>query len=619
MNSRFRILLPFIALAIAAPTQSQRIPIAQRLGREAHEEEDGRDPYLPPAGGGTRTFAMQVTRNGYTSYQVNVGAGQLNIANDAANEPSLAVDFANPDRIVVGWRQFDNVASNFRQAGWAYSTDRGLTWTFPGSLDAGVFRSDPVLAFDPDSHFQYNSLQQTFATDQWESQNGGATFARLASSFGGDKQWMTIDAGNSTGRGNAYQAWSTAGNPTPGKQFSRSRTNGSSWETPVALPGSPIWGTMDVDLVGNVYVGGTQNGTAFYCNKSTNAKTSATVTFSQSTTHSLGGEIDFQIPVNPGGLLGQHNLVVDRSNAASSGYVYSACSVFRNSSNPSDVMFARSTNGGSTFSTPLRVNNDAQNTTKYHWMAQMGCSPTGRIDLVWLDTRESSNNSLSALYWSYSIDGGATWSANVAISPTFNHSLGYPNQNKMGDYLGVVSLADGAYVAYPGTFTGGEDVYFVRIPAPAIPVTGTVFLQNFVASTTGQIVQIEVRDAGTSTVRQTASVPLGSGGSFSFNLSPELANLSLDISVKGTHWLRSKLTAQAVPLAGKSGLSYSLTNGDVDGDNVVSIIDYIDLSDAFDSTPGDAHWNPMADLDGDGVVSVFDYIVLSDNFDEEGA
>lgn len=55
--------------------------------------------------------------------------------------------------------------------------------------------------------------------------------------------------------------------------------------------------------------------------------------------------------------------------------------------------------------------------------------------------------------------------------------------------------------------------------------------------------------------------------------------------------------------------------GDIDGDGVVSVLDYIDLSDSFDSIPGDANWNPAADLDGDEVISIYDYIVLSDNFD----
>src|SRR5215510_8289190 len=80
------------------------------------------------------------------SYQVNVGANGKNIAGDAANEPSLCIDPANPNRIAIGWRQFDHVTNDFRQAGWAYSTNAGISWKFPGVLEPGTFRSDPVLA-----------------------------------------------------------------------------------------------------------------------------------------------------------------------------------------------------------------------------------------------------------------------------------------------------------------------------------------------------------------------------------------------------------------------------------------------------------------------------------------
>src|SRR5437867_12531908 len=82
---------------------------------------------------------------GFTSYQANVDQNGNNIVGDAANEPSIAVDPTNPSRMAIGWRQFNTVSSNFRQGGWGYTTDGGVHWTFPGVLEPGVFRSDPVL------------------------------------------------------------------------------------------------------------------------------------------------------------------------------------------------------------------------------------------------------------------------------------------------------------------------------------------------------------------------------------------------------------------------------------------------------------------------------------------
>src|SRR4029077_19123812 len=41
-----------------------------------------------------------------------------------------------------------------------------------------------------------------------------------------------------------------------------------------------------------------------------------------------------------------------------------------------------------------------------------------------------------------------------------------PNQNKLGDYLTIVSDNTGGNVAYAATFNGEQDVYYVRV-APA--------------------------------------------------------------------------------------------------------------------------------------------------------
>jgi hypothetical protein len=112
-----------------------------------------------------------------------------------------------------------------------------------------------------------------------------------------------------------------------------------------------------------------------------------------------------------------------------------------------DVMFVRSTDGGQTFSAPVRINDDPANAQKWHWLAAMSVAPNGRIDVVWLDTRNAANNTDSQLFYSYSLNGGVTFSPNVAVSQPFNPFLGYPNQAKMGDYIQVVSDNGGGNVA----------------------------------------------------------------------------------------------------------------------------------------------------------------------------
>lgn len=66
------------------------------------------------------------------------------------------------------------------------------------------------------------------------------------------------------------------------------------------------------------------------------------------------------------------------------------------------------------------------------------------------------------------------------------------------------------------------------------------------------------------------------------------------------------------------GVQLNLVNGDIDGDNAVTVFDYDLLSAAFDTAPGESGYLDSADLDGDGSVTVFDYDILSRNFDQVG-
>ena len=431
---------------------------------------------IVPAG----SFSQSVSTIYGTSYQVNVDMTGHNITGDAANEPSLCVDPTNPERIAVGWRQFNNVTDGFRQAGWAYSTNGGVNWTFPGVLE-GLFRSDPVLAADADGRFYYlgvlTNSQNVYYCDLWCSTNGGKDWQPMGFALGGDKEWMTVDTTSSSGRGNLYTTWSPFFNFTnnnPNMIFSRSTNGGQSWLSPVAMPQQPYFGTLDVGPNGEVYVFGTDSvSTNFMLDRSSSARDPNLMpNFELTTAVNLGGRQSFgTTEVNPNGLFGQGWVAVDRSTNNTRGNVYVLCSVTGATSDPADVMFARSTNGGATFSTPIRIPDDHPTGNTYHWFGTLAVAPNGRIDACWNDTRNDSSATFSELFYSFSLDGGITWSGNRAVSPPFNHTLGYPGtppQQKMGDYIGMVSLNDSACIAYTATFNGEEDIYFLRLEAPIV-------------------------------------------------------------------------------------------------------------------------------------------------------
>jgi hypothetical protein len=409
----------------------------------------------------------------FISYQVNVDANGNNIVGDAANECSISVDPTNTSKMAIGWRQFDSVSSNFRQGGWGYTTDAGVTWTFPGVLEPGVFRSDPVTNSDEVGTFFYLSLLQTFCENMYRSTSGGQSWTELQAdglAGGGDKEWFAIDKTNGPGHGFQYQSNDGADCSGNGVQFQRSTDGGVTWQPPIDIPNEPTTGTLDVDTNGNLFIGG-EGFSPFYCVRSSNAQFGGqTPTFDQITQVDMGGVIGGFGGINPDGLWGQLFLAIDHSGTATNNNIYMLASVVPPGRSTTDVMFVRSTDDGATFSAPVKVNDDPVDPNKWHWFGTFSVAPNGRLDAVWYDTRNATNNTDSQLFYSFSTDTGATWSANVAVSNSFNPFEGYPNQDKIGDYITIVSDETGGNVAYAATFNFNpnnsqheEDVYYVRV------------------------------------------------------------------------------------------------------------------------------------------------------------
>jgi hypothetical protein len=463
-----------LSLLLVPIASAQLAPTAPAPRNEPLEKYDN-----PPAGPRKiETSPGMISQFGsFTSIQVNVNASGQNILGDAANECSISTDPTSPNKKTIAWRQFNSVTSNFRQAGWAYTTDNGLTWTFPGVLENNVFRSDPVTNADEVGNFFYLSLQSTvnlsfFCDDLWRSTNGGQSWTLLSGekgAGGGDKQWFTIDRTNGPGHGFQYQADDGINCSGGGVQFQRSIDGGVTWQNPISIPNSPVYGTLDVDSNGNVFIGG-EGFSNFFCVRSSNAQIAGeTPRFDRNTSVNMGGSLGSG-GINPAGLTGQVFLAIDHSGGPMNNNIYMLASVVPPGRSTTDVMFVRSTDGGLTFSAPKKINDDPVNPSKWHWFGTISVAPNGRLDSVWYDSRNAANNTDSQLFYSWSTDGGLTWAPNVAVSNPFNPFEGYPNQDKIGDYITMVSDNTGADVAYSATFNFNagrnqheEDVYYVRV------------------------------------------------------------------------------------------------------------------------------------------------------------
>src|SRR6516162_8967095 len=474
--SRQLLVICILALGSLVPVSGQTLSPIRKLPLNEPLEKYNMPPAAPRK---IETSPRMVSQFGvFTSFQVNVDASGNNILGDAGNKPSISVDPTDGNKMMIGWRQFNSINSDFRQAGWGYTTDAGTHWTFPGVLQNNVFRSDPVTKSDEAGNFFYLSLQSTqaesfFCDDLWRSTNGGQSFTEQSpdeAGHGGDKQWFSIDTNvGGMGHGFVYQFW-TGFFACDFGEFNRSTDSGATWMAPINIPNSPDTGAMDVDTNGNLFLAG--GGSPFWCVRSSNAQNGGqTPIFDQVTQVNMGGDL-IQGGVNGIGLCGQTFIAADRSGGSTNNNVYMVASVIpTGASNGTDVMFARSTDGGQTFSAPQRLNDDPINHNKWHIFGTPSVAPNGRIDIVWLDSRNASNNIDMQLFYTYSTDGGVTWAPNIAVSNSFDPQAGYPNNQKIGDYITIVSDATGGNVAYAATFNvnpnavGGheQDVYYVRV------------------------------------------------------------------------------------------------------------------------------------------------------------
>ena len=338
------VVLPTISGQTLAPVR--RLPLNEPL------ETSKNMPPAPPRK--IETSPRVISQFGvFTSYQANVDASGNNILGDAANEPAIAVDPTDSNKMTIGWRQFDSIQSDFRQGGWGYTTDAGVHWTFPGVLEPGVFRSDPVTHSDEIGTFFYLSLLgDNFCDDVWRSTNGGQSWLQGGPGHGGDKEWFTIDKTGGPGHGFQYQFWSGFF-PCDSGEFSRSTDGGLTWMSPINVPNDTDTGALDVDTNGNLFIGGSDFSGQFRCLRSSNAQIgNQTPTFDQNTLVNLGGFL-IQGGINGIGLCGQTFIAIDRSGTATNNNIYMLASVVPNGQSTTEVMLAGSTDGGVTFSAPV--------------------------------------------------------------------------------------------------------------------------------------------------------------------------------------------------------------------------------------------------------------------------
>jgi hypothetical protein len=383
---------------------------------------------------------------GIANIRVNSPAEDAGAGNHTTeSEPSLAV---HGDQIVVGFND-SNPTSSF----WGYSTssDGGKTFVDRGGI-SGQQSGDAVLAVDRTGNFYYAMLATDAAGHSCigvsKSTDGGVTFGapvNASTTANGpdplfqDKEWLTVDNTGGTFDGNLYVVWTRFTQTTSQIMCVRSTDRGATWSAPLGLsPAADVQGAMPaVGPHGEVYVAwfdGAVPGIQLRCS------VDGGVTF----TNPVPGNNPVQtINPIPGTMTGNiradnfPSIAVDPS----SGNVYVAYPS-RSGADQANVFLTNSTDGGKTWSAPLRVNDDT--TTTDQWMPSVAVASNGVVGVMFYDRRRDPAHDLRIdVFLATSADGGKTIRPNRRITttsfpPAVNFDPGIAT-NYMGDYNQMVA------------------------------------------------------------------------------------------------------------------------------------------------------------------------------------
>lgn len=365
-----------------------------------------------------------------------------------AAESAIAFNPVNSQQIIAGTNNFNVPGGGVSEM--LYSVDGGTTFTTVSLPAQGSTGGDPTVAWSSDGQYAYSGvLASCLAVCNirfFRSADGGQTwndlpgpgYIDITNQGRSDKEYLHVDLSPSSPYlDRIYMTWHD-GNVL---QFAKSRDFGSTWDPVISF-------TSDPTGIGSDITSDT-NGTIFYFYPGLNSNkgiwllksTDGGETFSPAT----------QIAVNQDGFiypLPSFNFReafiyvaadTDRSNGPFKDSVYAVWSDLTApqssaANNHSVIKFAYSRDGGTTWNiTNPHEMNDVNSVDRYNpWME---VDSSGNIHVIFYDTRRDPARLKNDLFYTYSTDGGVTFSSPERI--TSQQSDKISDTFEWGDYNGM--------------------------------------------------------------------------------------------------------------------------------------------------------------------------------------
>ncbi|MBI5403468.1 MAG: T9SS type A sorting domain-containing protein [Ignavibacteriae bacterium] len=290
---------------------------------------------------------------------------------------------------------------------------------------------DPATAYDSLGYLYFQNMYGSTITGCYvvTSTNNGVSWSTPVWAINGnDKNWMAADQSAGPYSNYIYTTM-TAGSGYG--NFARSTDRGQTFIQTAnfntqSLPGMMVCVGPKVtggDVPGGYVYVVTNSGSAvapyYYFYRSTDGGTSFSLATSVQYAGYLGTYVNGRPSVQNMRTRPYPFIAADNSYGAYRGrlYLVYATNVPNVDGGKSDILCRYSTDAGTTWSSPVTVNDDANTVNNYQWFPAIWTDKeTGKLYVKWYDTRNCPTSDSSEVYASYSTNGGVSFVTNQKIS-----------------------------------------------------------------------------------------------------------------------------------------------------------------------------------------------------------
>ena len=402
-------------------------------------------------------------------------------------EPSIAKHPANP---LIMFASSYTISGAFRSEGVYFTTNGGISWFGSDTCNSGSSSNnhggDPGPVIDKDGRFILTH-QGGFITGMFSnySTNFGTNWSSNQLISSGDQDKGTPgndDIASSNYYGRTYLVWTRFVSPFP--IVSSYTTNGGVNWTPAnqinTTPSGFISTGADIKINydGTVYVcwagsltSSPQNEKFCGFAKSTNGGDNWIT--SENVFNMNGVKTSSFLPWNIR-INGYPHIDIDRSGGSRNGWIYIVTgekNLVPAGTDP-DIVFHRSSDGGNTWSSGVRVNQDLLDNGKVQYFPAVSVDDNGGINIIYYDNRNISSDSMD-VYLSRSTDGGFKWNDYRINEHRFRPKTvsGSGGSGNQGDNIGVIYNNNKLWALWMDDHTGVYQIWAAAINLNTIGIS----------------------------------------------------------------------------------------------------------------------------------------------------